>query len=349
MIMQFFTSFNDPVTLEPIAHRWRIFWHYTHFPGGWFWIDIVSVFPFNYLLQLSGDNTQDTARVFRYARFPRLLKMLRLMRIRRLLGRYVEVMPEMRALLRHYDMIKLFVTIVLLGHLMACSWYYFSDESKACLDDPLCVSWRKSFFGHSNDGGVHGNETSWGVHPDDHGPRYFTSIYWAFTTITTVGYGDISAQNEAEMAVSILSMVIGVHVFTSVASTLNAELTSKASAKMDADKKINVITSFLSLRRVPASLSTRIRDFYTRKYTHEVAEFDVAGLLDELPSVLSTQLEDYLYSKYWKIHSMSFWSILLFDHLDAQEARFFCHAVRTDRAATNEHRLSVLGFVSLPP
>ena len=152
-------------------------------------------------------------------------------------------------------------------------------------------------------------------------------MYWAFTTITTVGYGDISAQNSSEMAVSVVSMLVGVHVFTSVASTLNAGITAKASAKMEAEKKINIIASFLSLRRVPGQLAGKIQDFYSRKYLHEVAEFDVAGLLDELPSVLSAQLEDYLYSKYRKIHSMSFWNILMFDQLDAQDARYFCYAL----------------------
>eukprot|EP01051_Picozoa_sp_SAG22_P004507 SAG22_NODE_243_length_14055_cov_3.073015_15_plen_123_part_00 len=94
----------------------------------------------------------------------------------------------------------------------------------------------------------------WAVAPNNHKRRYFTALYWAFTTITTVGYGDIHAYNMWEMAVSILSMVIGVAVFNSVASTLNAELSAKAAARMDGERKMNTIAAFLGLRNVPASL-----------------------------------------------------------------------------------------------
>eukprot|EP01051_Picozoa_sp_SAG22_P004508 SAG22_NODE_243_length_14055_cov_3.073015_16_plen_96_part_00 len=67
-------------------------------------------------------------RFFRYARFPRLLKMLRLLRIRRVITRYSIVFPWVKAILKNYDLIKLFTIILLLGHLMACSWYYCSSE-----------------------------------------------------------------------------------------------------------------------------------------------------------------------------------------------------------------------------
>ena len=47
---QFFTSYNDPVTLEPIAHRKSICQRYMR---GWFWIDAISVFPTNYIVKVT--------------------------------------------------------------------------------------------------------------------------------------------------------------------------------------------------------------------------------------------------------------------------------------------------------
>eukprot|EP01051_Picozoa_sp_SAG22_P004506 SAG22_NODE_243_length_14055_cov_3.073015_14_plen_104_part_00 len=87
-------------------------------------------------------------------------------------------------------------------------------------------------------------------------------------------------------------------------------------------------------------LSLEIREFYQRKYAHEIAEFDVAQLLDELPSVLAAELEDYLYSKYWKIHSMAFWDVLLFDHLDVHATRRFCQLVRASVQASERSQAS---------
>jgi voltage-gated potassium channel Kch len=44
----------------------------------------------------------------------------------------------------------------------------------------------------------------------DYWMRYSTSLYWAFTTLTTVGYGDVSAGTMAEQMFSIATMMIGV-------------------------------------------------------------------------------------------------------------------------------------------
>ena len=43
---------------------------------------------------------------------------------------------------------------------------------------------------------------------------YTVGIYWTITTITTVGYGDISATNTTERIVASIIMVIGVIAFS---------------------------------------------------------------------------------------------------------------------------------------
>ena len=43
--------------------------------------------------------------------------------------------------------------------------------------------------------------------------RYISSIYWAVTTMITVGYGDIVAKNKQEMIVAIFTMMMACGVF----------------------------------------------------------------------------------------------------------------------------------------
>ena len=38
---------------------------------------------------------------------------------------------------------------------------------------------------------------------------WITSIYWAVTTMTTIGYGDISAHTAEERILAVVVMVIG--------------------------------------------------------------------------------------------------------------------------------------------
>lgn len=50
------------------------------------------------------------------------------------------------------------------------------------------------------------------------GGRYLTSMYWTITTITTVGYGDLSATNNIERIFCIIVMLAGVILFNTAAS-----------------------------------------------------------------------------------------------------------------------------------
>ena len=48
-----------------------------------------------------------------------------------------------------------------------------------------------------------------------------TSLYWSFMTMTTVGYGDISAQTPNEKWVAVFSMLAGGFVFGLVIGALS--------------------------------------------------------------------------------------------------------------------------------
>jgi voltage-gated potassium channel Kch len=50
--------------------------------------------------------------------------------------------------------------------------------------------------------------------------QYVASVYWSFTTMTTVGYGDISAKTVAERVFAILGMLMGGFVLSAIISKL---------------------------------------------------------------------------------------------------------------------------------
>ena len=55
---------------------------------------------------------------------------------------------------------------------------------------------------------------------------YLTSMYWAMSTMSTVGYGDISAETDMERIFSILWMIYGIGFFSVVIGSIESFLAS---------------------------------------------------------------------------------------------------------------------------
>ena len=56
--------------------------------------------------------------------------------------------------------------------------------------------------------------------------RYTISLYWAFTTMTTVGFGDIVGTSRTEYIVVIFGMLVGASVFGYVIGNVTAMMES---------------------------------------------------------------------------------------------------------------------------
>lgn len=82
---------------------------------------------------------------------------------------------------------KLFIKLFFFSHLVACVWFYLGNNV-ANTETWLSV---KGFEEKSNSF------------------KYTVSLYWAITTISTTGYGDITPQNEGEFLFSLFIMILG--------------------------------------------------------------------------------------------------------------------------------------------
>jgi hypothetical protein len=80
--------------------------------------------------------------------------------------------------------------------------------------------------------------------------RYLLAIYWALTTMSTIGFGDIHAVNRTEHWVAIVVMLIGASVFgvviggmTDLVDNLDPERQRKSQrmAQVNAHSKLNCI------------------------------------------------------------------------------------------------------------
>lgn len=73
---------------------------------------------------------------------------------------------------------------------------------------------------------LHGVSTNTSTFTD-----YLTSLYWAATTMTSTGYGDITPHSGSERTFSIVAMVTGLLIFGYTLGLIAATLTNSASIR----------------------------------------------------------------------------------------------------------------------
>lgn len=79
---------------------------------------------------------------------------------------------------------------------------------------------------------------------DKIGDMYVASLYWAFTTMTTVGYGDITPQNDAERVYAIICMIVGATVFGYIIGSIAALAGMDSGADSLTKRKLALVQDF---------------------------------------------------------------------------------------------------------
>ena len=153
-----------------------------------------------------------------------------------------------------------------------------------------------------------------GVHNMDHNPPrtnwinqfeanigqtvsiYTISLYWTITTITTVGYGDISATNTAERIVACIIMVIGVIAFSFSTGSLSSIIQNQDSKQAAYRQKLTVLKELRSNFGIDDKLYEELNAFINFQSSQRNLERD--SLINELPDRLRNQVSVLLYKKH---------------------------------------------------
>ena len=224
---------------------------------GWFLIDLLATLPITWIFISSKYTALN--RIFRFFRLTRLFKLLGSTKT---LNRAKKLSFINPALMRLFVLI---FWILVAGHLVACGWIFI--------------------------GGV-GEYTSSGEYTSN-GAVYLEAFYWTVTTLTTIGYGDITPANPLQFIYVIIIMFMGAAIYGFIIGNIANIIANIDVAKSQFREKIENIDTFLKYRDIPGDLQTRIHDYYDYLWESRRG-YEESKLLRDLPTSLKTQVAFFL-------------------------------------------------------
>ena len=109
------------------------------------------------------------------------------------------------------------------------------------------------------------------------------------TTLTTIGYGDITPSTNAQIVYTMAVMVLGVAMYGYVIGNIANLLANSDYAKAHYLANMERLSSFLNYRHVPPALQRRIYDYYTYLWENRLG-YDESAVLSELPTNLRIEV-----------------------------------------------------------
>ena len=97
---------------------------------------------------------------------------------------------------------------------------------------------------------------------NDLGTQYLSAMYWAFTTLTTVGYGDIVPVNNEERIFTVVMEFVGLTVFGMVIGTITQIAADFNVQKKLMNERTQEVDQYMRERGLSKGLQRRIRSFY---------------------------------------------------------------------------------------
>ena len=258
--------------------------------------DIVTSFPVSFLelaAKAACESSESTGvvnagqlRLIRAVKPIRFVKIARIMKVGRVAQVIAMLMDYMNISPKQGKTMKLMITLVMTIHFAACVWWLWKvigmhlNEIEDFLDKQSWGHWERNSL-----------QTLRGKLE-----AYIISVYLTTMTLTTVGYGDISADNTSERVGYVVFFIVGAYVWGNLLAGLSE--IHKAAGRRDDEQMGSVqdTIELLEAHNCPRGLRSRIVSWIRFIENHDDASLQKKKILRKLTPSLQRELMCHLYS-----------------------------------------------------
>ena len=219
-----------------------------HYAKTWLVFDLIASVPVDLML----------GNFVRVMKLLRLVKLFRMLRLNRILHRLERKMSIKYGL---WQVIKFACVVLCLGHWLACAWYLMHTLESGWGERASTATGLKPTW-------VDALAESHGTEPLYHQSRwsqYLTCVYWAMTTMTTIGYGDIVPSNVDERILTVFAELMGSSVFLYGLTQVTGLIANINSSDVEFQKLMDVANEYFEFRQIPVPLRVKVREFFHYK------------------------------------------------------------------------------------
>ncbi|KAH7652133.1 Potassium channel voltage-dependent EAG/ELK/ERG protein [Dioscorea alata] len=293
IVLTFFVAYLDRATYLLVDKQKKIAWRYT---TSWFILDVASTIPSEVARKILPQKLRS------YGFF----NMLRLWRLRRVSSLFARLEKDRNFNYFWVRCAKLICVTLFAVHCAGCFYYLLA----ARYHDPS-MTW----IGASM--------------PDFHERslwiRYVTSMYWSITTLTTVGYGDLHAQNTREMIFDTFYMLFNLGLTAYLIGNMTNLVVHGTSRTRKFRDTIQAASGFAKRNQLPGRLQDQMLAHLCLKFRTDSEGLQQQETLDALPKAIRSSISHFLfYSLVLKVYLFRGVSDdLLFQLVSEMKAEYF--------------------------